>query len=142
MSEIFIGCDIEDVSRFRNRIKDRSDKFLDKIFTKEEQVYCNSKSDPAIHYAGRFCAKEAVVKAVKSAKKDSQAVKWSCDGSPKFSLENCDRNASGTDVILYLMDEELEYIEPTRIKTLIKKYCDFMPIICCRLFRNFRGNKS
>jgi len=71
VSEIFIGCDIEDVSRFRNRIKDRSDKFLDKIFTKEEQVYCNSKSDPAIHYAGRFCAKEAVVKAVKSAKKDS-----------------------------------------------------------------------
>jgi len=70
VSEIFIGCDIENVSRFRNKINNRSDKFLNKIFTKEEQAYCNSKSDPAIHYAGRFCAKEAVVKAVKSAKKN------------------------------------------------------------------------
>ena len=69
MNEIFIGCDIEDISRFRNIIKNRSNKFFDKIFTKEEQKYCNSKPDPAVHYAGRFCAKEAVVKAIKSAKK-------------------------------------------------------------------------
>ena len=71
MDKICIGCDIENISRFRNIIDEKSNKFLDKIFTKEEQIYCNSKSDPAIHYAGRFCAKEAVVKAVKSADKNS-----------------------------------------------------------------------
>jgi len=71
VNDIFIGCDIEDISRFRNKIDKKSNKFLDKIFTKEEQAYCNSKSDPAMHYAGRFCAKEAVVKAVKSAEKNS-----------------------------------------------------------------------
>lgn len=68
MNEIFIGCDIEDISRFRNIIKNGSNKIFDKIFTKEEQKYCNSKPDPAVHYTGKFCAKEAVVKAIKSAK--------------------------------------------------------------------------
>ncbi len=71
MNEFFIGCDIEDISRFRNKIDGKSNKFLNKIFTKEEQAYCNSKSDPAIHYAGKFCAKEAVVKAIKSSDKNS-----------------------------------------------------------------------
>ena len=68
MDEIFIGCDIEDISRFRNIIENGSSKIFDKIFTKEEQKYCNSKPDPAVHYTGKFCAKEAVVKAIKSAK--------------------------------------------------------------------------
>ena len=68
MNEIFIGCDIEDISRFRNIIKNGSNKIFDKIFTEEEQKYCNSKPDPAVHYTGKFCAKEAVVKAIKSAK--------------------------------------------------------------------------
>jgi molecular chaperone HtpG len=55
-------------------------------------------------------------------------VRWSCDGSPRFSLEAASRSEPGTDVILHLMEEELEYIEPARIKTLITTYCDFMPV--------------
>ena len=54
MNEIFIGCDIEDISRFRNIIKNGSNKIFDKIFTKEEQKYCNSKPDPAVHYTGKL----------------------------------------------------------------------------------------
>merc|ERR1712078_387896 len=49
-------------------------------------------------------------------------------GSPSFTLEDSEREEIGTDVILHLLDEEKEFIEPTRIKSLIKKYCDFMPI--------------
>tara|TARA_Y100001970_G_C14228905_1_gene857388 strand:- start:2533 stop:2910 length:378 start_codon:yes stop_codon:yes gene_type:complete len=64
--EIYIGSDIIEVSRVKSLIKSRGQKFLDKIFTNKEQRYCNSKSNPAIHYAGRFAAKEAVMKALKS----------------------------------------------------------------------------
>jgi len=57
-----IGVDIEDISRF----EDKSDEFLDRIYTKLEQEYCSSKPNPASHFAVRFCAKEAVVKALNS----------------------------------------------------------------------------
>ena len=64
----------------------------------------------------------------KSAIGDSKAFKWSCDGSPNFTLEDSEREEIGTDVILHLLEEEKEFIEPERIKSLIKKYCDFMQI--------------
>ena len=64
----------------------------------------------------------------KSAIGESKAFKWSCDGSPNFTLEESERETIGTDVILHLLEEEKEFIEPERIKSLIKKYCDFMPI--------------
>lgn len=57
-----IGVDIEDIVRF----EDKSQKFLDKIFTEDEQKYCFSKQNPARHFAVRFCAKEAVIKALNS----------------------------------------------------------------------------
>jgi len=63
-----------------------------------------------------------------SARPEAQAVRWSCDGSPNFSLEAAERSEPGTDVILHLQEEELEYIEPSRIRTLISTYCDFMPV--------------
>jgi phosphopantethiene--protein transferase domain len=57
-----IGVDIEDISRFEGK----SQEFLDRIFTENEQKYCLSKASPASHFAVRFCAKEAVTKALNS----------------------------------------------------------------------------
>ncbi len=57
-----IGVDIEDISRFENKPQN----FLDRLYTKEEQEYCFSKPNPASHFAVRFCAKEAVIKALNS----------------------------------------------------------------------------
>lgn len=57
-----IGVDIEDITRFEGK----SQKFLDRIFTKNEQKYCFSKANPVSHFAVRFCAKEAVTKALNS----------------------------------------------------------------------------
>ena len=57
-----IGVDIEDISRFEGK----SQAFLDRIYTKSEQEYCFSKPNPASHFAVRFCAKEAVIKALNS----------------------------------------------------------------------------
>ena len=66
MSEIFIGVDIEDISRIRSVIQTSGNKFLNKIYTNKEKIYCQNKADPAIHFTGRFCAKEALIKALKS----------------------------------------------------------------------------
>jgi molecular chaperone HtpG len=62
-----------------------------------------------------------------SYKEGSQAAHWSCDGSTQFSLSDSDRAERGTKITLTLQDEELEYLEPNRIKQLVKTYCDFLP---------------
>lgn len=59
-----IGTDIIEIDRIRKSIDSYGDHFLNKLFTEKEIAYCNSKKDPAIHFAARFCAKEAVVKAL------------------------------------------------------------------------------
>lgn len=57
-----IGVDIEEISRF----EDKTQEFFDRIYTKNEQAYCSSKPNPQSHFAVRFCAKEAVIKALNS----------------------------------------------------------------------------
>ncbi|MFN5161635.1 MAG: molecular chaperone HtpG, partial [Cyanobacteriota bacterium] len=92
-----------------------------------------SENDAIIgHFGLGFYSSFMVAKQVElvtlSARAGAEAVRWSCDGSPQFSLEAAERSEPGTDVILHLMEEELEYIEPSRIRTLITTYCDFLPV--------------
>jgi len=63
---IYLGTDIVKVNRIRNNLKENQAKFLNRIFTESEIKYCNSKSDPAIHFSGRFAGKEAIKKALLS----------------------------------------------------------------------------
>jgi molecular chaperone HtpG len=58
----------------------------------------------------------------------SQAVRWKCDGSPAFELDESDRTTPGTSIILTLSEDEQEFLEPSRIKQLVKTYCDYMPV--------------
>lgn len=66
MPEYFIGTDIVSVSRIENIIQQYSDRFKKHTFTDNEKSYCDLKQNPAIHYAGRFAAKEAIKKALYS----------------------------------------------------------------------------
>ncbi|CDN09747.1 Chaperone protein HtpG [Richelia intracellularis] len=63
-----------------------------------------------------------------SYKDGAQAVHWTCDGSPNFTLEESSRSDRGTTITLYLMEEEQEYLESARVQNLVKTYCDFMPV--------------
>jgi len=63
-----VGTDIISVDRLRKNIEEKSATFLSKVFTDKEILYCNSKANPAIHFSGRFAAKEAVKKAILSSK--------------------------------------------------------------------------
>ena len=69
---IYVGTDIVEVDRIRNNLENNPVRFLNKVFTDKEVDYCNSKSDPAIHFSGRFAAKEAVKKALLSSGAISQ----------------------------------------------------------------------
>jgi len=64
----------------------------------------------------------------KSYQDDAPAVKWSCDGSPEFSIEEVVKESRGTDVILYIDKESKEFLEESRIEQLLTKYCKFLPV--------------
>lgn len=64
----------------------------------------------------------------KSYKEGAQAVKWSCDGSPEYEIENIDKETRGSDIILHIDDDCKEFLEKERIQTLLNKYCKFMPV--------------
>jgi len=125
ISDNGIGMDAEEVKRYINQVAFSSaEDFLEKY---------KSESDAIIgHFGLGFYSSFMVAKQVelvtRSAREGSDAVRWSCDGSPNFSLEAAERSEPGTDVILHLMEEEEEYIEPARIRTLITTYCDFLPV--------------
>src|SRR5690606_20959928 len=60
--------------------------------------------------------------------KDEPAVKWSCDGSPEFTLEETDKKDRGTEIVLHIAEDSLEFLEEHRIRELLLKYNKFMPI--------------
>ena len=125
ISDNGIGMSADEVKRYINQVAFSSaEDFLEKY---------KSESDAIIGHFGlgfysSFMVAAQVELVTRSAREDSEAVRWSCDGSPSFTLEAAERSEPGTDVILHLMEEELEYIEPSRIRTLITTYCDFLPI--------------
>ena len=120
-----IGMTADEVKRYINQVAFSSaEEFLEKY---------KSEGDAIIgHFGLGFYSSFMVASQVElvslSARSDAEAVRWSCDGSPNFSLEAAERSQPGTDVILHLQEEEMEYIEPSRIRTLISTYCDFMPV--------------
>ncbi len=59
---------------------------------------------------------------------EGDAVRWTCDGSPSYNMEKLAKNDRGTEVILAINDDSLEFLEPARIRTLLNKYCGFLPV--------------
>ncbi len=57
----------------------------------------------------------------------AQAVRWTCDGSTSFTLENAEKEHRGTDIILHISDNDQEFLEPARIRNILEKYCKFLP---------------
>jgi len=120
-----IGMTADEVKKYINQVAFSSaEEFIHKY---------QDKSDQAIigHFGLGFYSSFMVAQKVEidtlSFKEGAQAVHWSCDGSPEFTLSESSRTTRGTTITLTLQEEELEYAEQARIKQLVKTYCDFMP---------------
>ncbi len=125
ISDNGIGMSADEVKRYINQVAFSSaEDFLEKYKQEDDAIIGHF----GLGFYSSFMVAERVELLTKSAKPDQEAVRWTCDGSPNFNLTAAERTDAGTDVILHLMEEELEYIEPARIKTLINTYCDFMSV--------------
>lgn len=125
ISDNGIGMTADEVKRYINQVAFSSaEDFLEKYKQDSEAIIGHF----GLGFYSSFMVAERVEIATRSARPESPPVHWSCDGSPSYSLTEGNRDQPGTDIILHLLEDELEYLEPTRIKTLINTYCDFMAV--------------
>ena len=125
ISDNGIGMTADEVKRYINQVAFSSaEDFLEKYKQESDAIIGHF----GLGFYSSFMVAREVELVTRSARPDAEAVRWRCDGSPNFSLEACEKDDAGTDVVLHLMDEELEYLEPARLRSLITQYCDFMPV--------------
>ena len=125
ISDHGIGMTAEEIDKYINQIAfSGANDFLDK--------YKDDANAIIGHFGLGFYSAFMVAKKVdiitRSYQEGAQAVKWSCDGSPEFTLEDAERAERGTDIVLHIDDDCKEFLEESRISTLLNKYCRFLPI--------------
>ena len=124
VSDRGIGMTAEEIDKFLNQIAfSGANDFLDKYKDKTNII-----GHFGLGFYSSFMVSERVEVISKSYKEGSQAVKWNCDGSPEFSIEEVDKADRGTDVILHIDDDAQEFLEKAKIEELLKKYCKFLPV--------------
>ncbi|MBW4646342.1 MAG: molecular chaperone HtpG [Goleter apudmare HA4340-LM2] len=121
-----IGMTAEEVKKYINQVAFSSaEEFIHKYEGKSDQPIIG-------HFGLGFYSSFMVAQKVEidtlSYQEGAQAVHWSCDGSPQFTLEESSRTTRGTTITLTLAGEEEEFLEAARIQNLVKTYCDFMPV--------------
>lgn len=125
ISDHGIGMTQEEVEKYINQIAFSSaGDFLEKYKDDINAIIGHF----GLGFYSAFMVSEKVEIITKSYKEGSKAVKWSCDGSPEFSMEDTEKEIFGTDIILFIDDENKEYLEDSKISGLLNKYCKFLPI--------------
>ena len=122
-----IGMTAEELDKYINQIAfSGAEEFVNKYKD------ADAKNSIIGHFGLGFYSAFMVAKEVeiitKSQKKNSNAVKWTCDGSPNFTMEETKKKTKGTDVVLHIADDSTEFLEESRITTILNKYCKFLPV--------------
>ena len=120
-----IGMTADDVNKYINQIAfSGAEEFVNK--------YKDNANSIIGHFGLGFYSAFMVSKRVEirtlSYKDGAEAVRWDCDGSPEYTMEPCDKSTRGTEITLWIDDDNKEYLEQSRIDMLLKKYCRFLPV--------------
>ena len=125
ISDHGIGMTEEEIDKYINQIAFSGvTDFLEK--------YKDNANNIIGHFGLGFYSSFMVSKKVeiitKSWKEGSKAVKWSCDGSPAYEIDDAEREAHGSDIILYVDDDSKEFLDKFKLEGLLNKYCKFLPV--------------
>lgn len=115
---------------------DEIDKYINQIAFSGANDFLEKYKDDAnaiighfgLGFYSAFMVSKKVEIITKSYKEGSTGMKWSCDGSPEFTLEEYDKKDRGTDIVMYIDDDCKEYLQENEIERLLKKYCKFLPV--------------
>ncbi|MGB5242843.1 MAG: molecular chaperone HtpG [Lutimonas sp.] len=122
-----IGMSEDEVKKYINDVAfSGAEEFLDKY--KDEKNQTGIIGHFGLGFYSAFMVASKVELITKSFREEDPAVKWTCDGSPEFTLEPHDKKERGTEIILHIADDSLEFLEKNRIGDLLQKYNKFMPV--------------
>jgi len=125
VSDKGIGMTEEEMDKYINQIAfSGANDFLEKYKNDAKAIIGHF----GLGFYSAFMVASKVEIYTKSYKEASDAVKWSCDGSPSFSMEKSDKADRGTDIVLYIDDDCKEFLEKTKVEELLTKYCKFLPV--------------
>ena len=120
-----LGLTAEEIEKYINQIAfSGANDFLEKYKEDANAIIGHF----GLGFYSAFMVAKKVEIVTRSYKEGAPAMKWSCDGSPEFTMEETERADRGTDVILYLDDDCKEFVEDSRIQSLLSKYCRFLPV--------------
>ena len=126
ISDNGIGMTAEEVDKYLNQVAlSGAEEFVNKYKGQNEN---NIIGKFGLGFYSSFMVSEKVEVITKSYKEDAKAVRWECDGSPEFTLEETEKESRGTDIILHINDESKEFLDAERIRTILNKFCRFLPI--------------
>jgi len=114
------------------------DKYINQIAFSGAEEFVNKYKDAdkknsiighfGLGFYSAFMVSKEVEIITKSQIPNSNPVKWTCDGSPSFTMEKTSKRTKGTDVILHIADDSTEFLEEQRISSILNKYCKFLPV--------------
>lgn len=125
ISDRGIGMTAEEIDKYINQIAFSGvNDFLEKYQDKAEAIIGHF----GLGFYSSFMVSKKVEIITKSYKEGSKAVKWSCDGSPEYSIEDAEKADRGSDIVLYIDDDCKEFLQKSKIEKLLNKYCKFMAV--------------
>lgn len=125
ISDRGIGMNAEEIDKYINQIAFSGvNDFMEKYKENANAIIGHF----GLGFYSAFMVSKKVEIITKSYREGEQAVKWSCDGSPEFTIENVEKADRGSDIVLYIDDDCKEFLEKSRIENLLNKYCKFLPV--------------
>lgn len=126
ISDRGIGMTTEEVDKYLNQVAFSSaEEFLEKY---KGQAEANIIGHFGLGFYSAFMVSKHVDVISQSFKENAEAVKWSCDGSPEYTIEPAERAVRGTDIVLHINEESEEFLEEARIESILEKFCKFLPV--------------
>lgn len=125
VSDNGIGMTADEVEKYINQIAfSGANEFLDKYKDDANAIIGHF----GLGFYSSFMVSSKVDVVTKSYKDGAQAVKWSCTGSPEYSLDEVEKEGVGTDIVMYISDEEKDFLDEGKISEMLNKYCKFLPV--------------
>jgi molecular chaperone HtpG len=126
ISDRGIGMTAEEVDKYINQVAFSSaEEFLNKYKGQNEASIIGHFG---LGFYSAFMVSDKVELVTKSYREDANAVKWECDGSPEYSIEETEKNSRGTDIVLHINEESKEFLDSDRLKEILEKFCRFLPV--------------
>ncbi|HSQ44458.1 MAG TPA: molecular chaperone HtpG [Ginsengibacter sp.] len=126
ISDKGVGMTAEEVDKYINQVAfSGAEEFLEKYKGKNE---ANIIGHFGLGFYSSFMVSDKVEIITKSYQEGAKAVRWECDGSPEYTLEETEKETRGTDIVLYINEESAEFLEAERIQHILEKFCKFLPV--------------